>query len=188
MMRSIKAPKLDSILLGLPIDEDRKLEALFPRFNDYGELRFLYIANTYGERGQVDIPTADFSPFRFIFTRFRNLTHLHVFAGGRRIKLLDSVPGRAIVPPPLQGLKISANDSFTSESMLNVMQYLRSGGRWDQFQWLEVLGCAHLLDADGWLKSFPDGKVLVDEDFEREMRTNCFEVRFDHEKRAHQDR
>jgi hypothetical protein len=184
MMQSIKAAKLGSIHLELSIDEDQKLEALFPQFNDYSELRELYISNTYGERTQRSIPTVTSSPFQFIFTRFHNLTHLYVITGHRTINLLDAVPSRTIAPPPLKHLKISTNASFSSDSMLNVMEYLRCGGRWDQFQRLEVRGCTRLLDSDGWLKSFPNGKVLVDSDFEPEMGTVYFEVQFDHEERA----
>jgi hypothetical protein len=187
ILQSIKAPKLRSLAMIMPFVEESEWESLLPHFNDYEGVRKLQIAANCNARRHDDTNISSFSPFQLTYRRFPNLEHLDIISDN--VTLFCTAPHGCtdIDPPPLQSLKIAANPKFTPESLLNIIQYLMRGQQWDRFERLEIRGCKHLQDQDGWLEPLPKCQLLVRRDGNEYgciSSSTYFEVVFDHEGEA----
>jgi hypothetical protein len=136
-----RTPNLSSLCLGASIDEGYKWEGIFPCFDNCANLIKLEITNYIEMEGGL-IKT--FSPFELIFQCCHKLEHLIVRP--MYMELFSGAFDPIADPPPLQRLTIIANSSFTSESLLNILQHLIPCGRLKQ---LDLSCCGHLLHKRG---------------------------------------
>jgi hypothetical protein len=172
ILQSVRTPRLNHLDYWMHIEQGYEWEGLFSHFNDYAELRSLYVTNNDDIDEDQETP---FSPFPLIFRRFHSLEHLEVSSGW--VTLLGVVPSDIVSTPPLRTLKICASYAFISESLLNIMHYLMRGQHWEKLEWLEINGCAHLFKESDWLRSIPNSRIVG-------KYGHHFSVYFDHEEQT----
>ena len=127
-------PIIEHIQIFVPIHGNHfRLESILPPFNDYSKLETLDLT-FHG----VTEYAMQLSPLQPIFMRCPNLTSLLIYAEG--IQLTVEVPSPdGCPPPPLRKLEISQCEPVTTESLLELVDYLRRHpGEFEEFR---VLDC-----------------------------------------------